>query len=201
MSRNLNFILKGQEYAAKPVKVDRSKLYGWTALKALCDDGSECSIVSMEETGSLVIPKGGMGMGMLSPEGEWVERSSLKAIKADGSPAEPVPSSFSAPIELQEIVDAETFLDHKINLVYQLDGAAELISAMGDDIYCFNYSFRDSFKGDPAFILASGNSLFMLIGEKLEFEMLSLAQAETVDDDDDSDEEEDDSDDLDFSMM
>ena len=201
MARNLSFVFKGTEYAAKPVKVDRSKLYGWTELKALDDVGRECRIVNMDEMGSLVIPKGGLGMGILSPEGEWVERSSLKAIKADGSEAELVPSSFSAPVELHQTVDAETFLDHKITAVYQLDDAPqELIDKVGEDIYFFTYSFRDSFKGESAFVLSADQALFMLVGQKLDFQMIGLAQAEIIDEEN-VDEEDEDSGDLDFSMM
>ena len=202
MSRNLTFKLKGAEFAAKPVKVDRSKLYGRTELKALDDEGRECRLVNMDEAASLIIPKGGLGLGILSPEGEWVERSSLKAFKAEGGgDAEPFSSSFSAPIELKETADAETFLDHKITAVYQLDDAPkELLAAVGEEIYKFIYSFRDGYKGDPAFVLAAGGSLFMLVGQKLVFEMIGLAQAEFIEDEN-SDDEEEDSDDLDFSVM
>ena len=201
MARSLSFVFKGTEYAAKPVKVDRSKLYGWTELKALDDDGRECRIVNMDETGSLILPKGGLGMGILSPEGDWVERSNLKAIKADGSEAESVPSSFSAPIDLNQKVDAETFLDHKITAVYQLDEAPkDLIKKVGEDIYLFTYSFRDSFKGESAFVLAAAEALFMLVGQKLDFQMIGLNKAETIDEEN-LDEEDEDSGDLDFSMM
>ena len=201
MARNLVFKIKGAEFAAAPVKVDRSKLYGWTELKALDDDGRECRMVSMDETGTFIIPKGGLGLGILSPDGEWVERSSLKAVKLDGSAAAPVPSSFNAPIELKNTVDAETFLDHRIVAVYQLDETgADFLNAVGEDIYSFTYSYRDSFKGDAAFLLTSGNTLFMLVGQEAEFEMLGLTQAEVIDDDD-SEGEEEDSGDLDFSMM
>ena len=201
MARNLIFKLKDTEYSATPVKVDRSKLYGWTEYKALDDEGKECRIVNMDETGTLIIPKGGLGLGLLSPEREWVDRSSLKAVKPDGSDAEKILSSFSASIELKNTVDPDTFLDHRITFVYQLDEAPEeLIKEVGEEIYSFTYSYRDSFKGDPAFVLAAGGTLFMLVGQKTEFEMLSLAQAEVIDEDD-SEDEDDDSDDLDFSMM
>ena len=200
MARNLVFSVKGAEYSVSPTKVDRSKLYGWTALKALDDDGKECSMVNMDETGTLIIPKGGLGLALLSPEREWVERSNLKAIKADGTDAEQVPSSFAAPIELKQTVDTDTFLDHDINLVYQLEGDDELLNAVGEDIYSFTYSYRDSFKGDPAFVLKAANTLFMLVGRKAVFEMLNLTQAETIDNDDSEDDEEE-SGDLDFTMM
>ena len=200
MARNLIFMLKGAEYSATPVKVDRRKLYGWTEFKALDDDGKECRMVNMDETGTLIIPKGGLGLGLLSPEGEWVERSSLKAVKSDGSDAERIPSSFSAPIELKNTVTAETFLDHRISFVYQLDEAPEeLLAAVEKDIYSFTYSYRDSFKGDTAFIMAAEGTLFMLVGQKTEFEMLGLAQASVIDEDDLEDDEEE-SDDLDFSI-
>ena len=200
MARNLTFKVNSAEYAASPVKIDRKKLYGWTELKALDDEGRECAIVNMDETGTLILPKGGVGMGILAPDGQWAERSSLKAVKSDGSDAEAIPSSFSAPVELKNAVDADTFFDHNIVSVYQLDEApAELLKAIGKNIFTFTYSFRDSFKGETAFVLAAADTLFMLVGYKTQYEMLSLAQAEAIDETESEDEEE--SDDLDFSMI
>ena len=200
MARNLVFRINNAELAAAPVKVDRKKLYGWTELKALDDEGRECRTVTMDETGTMILPKGGLGMGLLSPDREWVERSSLKAVKADGAEAETIPSSYNAPIELTETVDAAIFLDHNITAVYHLqDAPADFITAVGDKIYAFTYSFRDSYKGDPAFVLVSGSSLFMLVGIRAEYEMLTLAQAESLDETESEDDEEE-SDDFDFSM-
>ena len=204
MARNLIFKIKGAEFSAVPVKVDRSKLYGWTALKGLDDSGKECKIVNMDESGTLIIPKGGLGLGIITPEGEWAERSSLKAVMPDGSDAAQVPSSYSAPITLKKTADMETFLDHKITAVYQLSAPDDFINAVGDNIFTFTYSFRDSFKGESAFIMTAQGAqqcaIFMLIGQEMKFEMLSLSQAQSIDDEN-SDEEEEDSDELDFSMM
>ncbi|MDR1306061.1 MAG: hypothetical protein LBK74_00620 [Treponema sp.] len=200
MARTISFALDGTEYAASPLKIDRSKLYGWTELKALDDDGRECRIVNMDETGTVIIPKGGLGLGILSPEMDWVERSGLKAVRRDGGEAELVKSSYGAPVALKDTVDDETFLDHSITAVYQLDGAPrELAAAVGDKIYAFTYSYRDSYKGDAAFVLAAGGTLFMLVGYRTEYEMLALAQAEAVDETD-TDEDEEEPDELDFSM-
>jgi len=201
MARTLTFTVNGAEYAASPTKVDRKKLYGWTEMIALDDDGRECSMVNMDETGTLIIPKGGLGLGILAPDMEWMERSSLKAVKSDGSDAELIPSSYSGPIELKDTVDAETFLDHSISAAYQLDEAgAELVSAVGDKIYTFTYSYRDSFKGDSAFVLSAAGTLFMLVGFKTEYEMLGLAQAGAIDEVEAENEDEEESDELDFSM-
>ncbi|MDR2471115.1 MAG: hypothetical protein LBD09_03270 [Treponema sp.] len=199
MARTITFAVKGAEYAASPVKLDRSKLYGWTELKALDDDGRECRMVSMDETGSLIIPRGSLGLGILAPGGEWVDRSSLKPVRTDGGEAEPVKSSYGAPVELTQTVDAAAFLDHNISAVYQLEAPPELIRAVGDAIYAFTYSYRDSYRGDAAFVLASGETLFMLVGYKSEYEMLGLAQASSIDEAEAEDEEEE-TDELDFSM-
>lgn len=201
MARNLTFTVNGAEYAAAPVKIDRKKLYGWTELKALDDDGRECRMVSMDETGTLLIPKGGLGLGILSPDKEWLERSSLKAVKPDGSDAEKIPSSFNAPIELKETADTEVFLDHNIVSVYQMEDAPDkFIKAVGKKIFTFIYSFREDYKGDPAFLLVSNEVLFMLVGSRAEYQMLSLENAEAIDETD-SDEEEEVSDDLDFGSF
>lgn len=198
MARTLTFTVKGAEYAAPPVKLDRKKLYGWTEIAALDDDGRECRIVSMDETGTLIIPKGGLGLGILSPENEWVDRSSLKALKAGGGEAETVPSSFGAPVALSETVDCDEFFNHTISAVYQLD-APELAEALGQDVYVFSYSYRDSYEGSPAFLLAASGSVFMLVGHKTEYEMLSLEQAGAIDETGEEEEEEE-SGELDFSM-
>ncbi|GHV84714.1 hypothetical protein AGMMS50230_03220 [Spirochaetia bacterium] len=202
MARTLTFTVNGADYSASPVKIDRSKLYGWTELKALDENGRECRMVNMDETGTLIIPKGGLGLGILSPDRSWVDRTALKAVTLDGGDAELIKSSYSGPIELKNTVDTDTFLDHSISTVYQLEEApAELTAAVGDNIYTFTYSYRDSYKGDTAFILTSDNTLFMLVGFKTEYEMLGLAQAGTINETEETDEDaEEESDELDFSM-
>lgn len=75
----------------------------------------------MDASGTIVIPKGGLGMGAINGRGEWVNKSELVAVYEDGKPADLVPSSFSAPIELEDRVTVEELLDHEIKAVYQLD--------------------------------------------------------------------------------
>jgi hypothetical protein len=201
MARTLTFQVNGAEYPASPVKIDRKKLYGWRETIALDDEGRECSIVNMDETGTLIIPKGGLALGILSPDMEWVERSSLKAVRDDGTDAEIVKSSFDAPIVLKDKVDTEEFFDHSIASVYELSEAPEaLVSAVGEDIYTFTYSYRESYAGSTAFLLVSAGVLFMLVGYKTEYEMLSLSEAALIDEADVDGEDEEESDEIDFSM-
>ena len=71
MAKNLIFTLGGAEYAAAPVKIERKKLYGWSEIVALDAEGEKCAVVTVDETGSFIIPKGGLGLGILTPQGQW----------------------------------------------------------------------------------------------------------------------------------
>ena len=84
MARELSFVLEGSEYALEPVRLDRKKLYGWKDTVALGPEGEECSLANLDETGTRIIPKGGLGPGLVDSDGRWVDRSSLVAVGPDG---------------------------------------------------------------------------------------------------------------------
>jgi hypothetical protein len=159
----------------------------------------------MDESGTLIIPKGGVALGIVS-NGFWVQRSELKAVYEDGTPVELLPSSYSVPIELSKKASIEEFLDYSIKSFYQLDGASdELIDFIGNDIYSFTYCYRDSYEGKTAFLLTAGDenagkNLFMMIGVQNEFEMLSLVQTSVIEEEPEIEEEEEDTE-IDFSMF
>lgn len=200
MARQLTFRIKRKEYTVIPVKIDRKKLYGWTEIIALDEQGRTCNLVSTDDTGTLIIPKGGTALGMLSSDGKWVERTQLKTVRQDGSEAEIIPSSFSVVISLKQKVTDEEFLDYSITDFYQLDNVPDdLLKAIGDDIYTFDYTYLDSYETTPAFLMVSDTTLFMLLGYKNRFDMLCLGECSVVDDDDDYIEVTDD--DIDFSMF
>lgn len=200
MARQLTFRIKRKEYTVIPVKIDRKKLYGWTEIIALDEQGRTCNLVSTDDTGTLIIPKGGTALGMLSSDGKWVERTQLKTVRQDGSEAEIIPSSFSVVIPLKQKVTDEEFLDYSITDFYQLDNVPDdLLKAIGDDIYTFDYTYLDSYETTPAFLMVADATLFMLLGYKNRFDMLCLGECSIVDDDDDYIEVTDD--DIDFSMF
>ncbi|GHT60009.1 hypothetical protein FACS1894109_16990 [Spirochaetia bacterium] len=133
---------------------------------------------------------------------QWVERSSLKAVKSDGSDAELLESSYNMVIKLDRTVSAEEFLDHRITAFYHLEGDPAFAKIIGDAIYTFTYNYRAGYEGSPAFLLVSEGQPFMLTGYECGFEMLSLNQSGEIDREDDEIEEDDDSDtDIDFSMF
>lgn len=200
MARQLTFRIKRKEYTVIPVKIDRKKLYGWTEIIALDEQGRTCNLVSTDDTGTLIIPKGGTALGMLSSDGKWVERTQLKTVRQDGSEAEIIPSSFSVVIPLKQKVTDEEFLDYSITDFYQLDNVPDdLLKAIADDIYTFDYTYLDSYETTPAFLMVADTTLFMLLGYKNRFDMLCLGECSVVDDDDDYIEVTDD--DIDFSMF
>lgn len=200
MARQLTFRIKRKEYTVIPVKIDRKKLYGWTEIIALDEQGRTCNLVSTDDTGTLIIPKGGTALGMLSSDGKWVERTQLQTVRQDGSEAEIIPSSFSVVISLKQKVTDEEFLDYSITDFYQLDNVPDdLLKAIADDIYTFDYTYLDSYETTPAFLMVSDATLFMLLGYKNRFDMLCLGECSVVDDDDDYIEVTDD--DIDFSMF
>jgi hypothetical protein len=199
MARTLSFRLDNVEYSGSPVKVDRKKLYGWSEIVALDDSGRECQVVSVDQTGTLIIPKGGVGLGILTPDARWVDRSELQAVTLDGEPAVSKPSSYDAPVELAEKASVEDLLDLGITGSYQLDDVDPgLAVALGDDIYGFDYFFRAGYSGSRAYLMAADGVVFMFVGYVNEFEMLGLEQATLVEPEDAEAEE---SDDLDFSFM
>ena len=205
MAKAMTFSINDKEFAVEPVKVDRKKLYGWSEIHAFDDDGNECVLVSTDASGTIIIPKGGIGLGIESGDRKWVERSRLKAINADGSDAELVPSSYSGVNELAEKATDEELLDCSITAFYHLaDADADLIAAIGDDIYKFEYCYRDSYETAPAFLLASEadgkKELFMFTGTRNVFEFIGLNEIAVADETEPEDDEEE-SDDIDFSMF
>lgn len=185
-----------------PQKTDRKKLYGWVDIIALDDKGEPCNLISTDEAGSVLIPKEGTGLGILSPKIEWIERSELVAVREDGSPAKLITSSYKAPIELKEKVTIEQFLDYSITDFYQLEQAEEhFLTEIGNDIYTFTYSYLDNYEGSPAFLMVSDNKLYMLIGVANNFEMLCFGDCGNIDDTEDDTLQIEDNDDLDFSML
>lgn len=200
MPRKLTFILRRRKYEVTPVKIDRRKLYGWTEIDATDDAGSPCEVVSADETGQLIIPRGGTAVGLLTPAGEWVERSELKTVDAAGKPAETLPSSFDTEITLRKKVSAEEYLNHNVTDFYALaDTPEELVQAVGQDIYAFSYCYTAGCEGFPAFVLASDGGLFLLIGQQLRFEMIGYDEPGFIDEDPDGEEAE--NEEMDFAMF
>ncbi len=203
MAKALNFKIDNQIYDLEPVKLDRKKLYGWTEKLALDEKEQECNTLSLYPELSMIIPKSGLGQGVVDEEGKWVEKSDMKYVYEDGSDAVLVPSSFDNEIELSQRVSIEYFLDHNITSVYSLQGEEnhpDFVKSIQEnqEIFTFVFNFRADYEGDPAFLIENNGEVFVLIGKKIEFEYIGLDQFGTLDDEEITEEEDDK---FDFSMM
>ncbi len=202
MAKEIIFKLKEKEFPFNPVKLDRKKLYGWQDRFAVDEKEEPCELAYIDEYGTTIIPKGGIGLGILNPQFQWVERSELKAVDASGRQVDLVPSSFSAPVPLEKTVSVEEFLDHEIYSVYSLQSETIppdfLQTIASGPIYSFNFNYRDSYEGDPAFLVENEGKLFLLIGKPIAATFCGL---EEIADIEESGEEEPDDEELDFSMM
>ena len=199
MARTLAFDLDGQTYEAAPTKVDRKKLYGWSETVAVDDDGNALQVAAIDATGTLVIPSGGIGLGLFDDEGCWVDRTTLRAVTPDGDDAPQLPSSFDAPVALREQATYDDLLAHAVTAVYQLVDAPDgFVEAVGDAIYRFDYAFRAGYTASPAFLLVADGVAFFLVGRPTPFKLVGLDQPAVVTDDADADEDDDE---IDFSML
>ena len=199
MAKELLFNLCGATYGSTPIKLERKKLYGWTSLVATSRNGDVCNSAYLSPDDALIIPSGGLKQGTVNEDGCWIEKSDLTAYSEDGAQVLPLyPSSFDAPIELNQKVTAQEFLDNEWESVYQLVNA-DLSAAVGDDIYRFCFSYRGGTNLNDAYLLNTPNGLFLFAGIHQDFPLVSLADETTIDDLDEGMEEE--IDELDFSMF
>ena len=199
MAKELMFKLAGTDYGAAPVKLERKKIYGWTDTVATDKDGNVCGSAYLSPDDALVIPSGGLQQATVDSEGRWVKKSELTAYSEDGQEELPVlPSSFDAPIELKEKATTEEFLDNDWESVYQLVNA-DLVAAVGDDIYKFDFSYRGGTNHNDGYLINTPGGLFLFAGDRQEFPLISLAEETTIDDNEEPEDEG--IDERDFSMF
>jgi len=201
MAKDLSLVLGANKFAVAPVKLERKKVYGWTELRIQEPDGAICRQAGICSDGQTIVPKGAVKIGMLKDDGSWMDKSELKAVHADGSDVVSVPSSFDADIMLKDKVSNEVLLNAIISSVYQLNGdsASELVAALGNDIYTFPFSYRGGAEASEAFLLASGNTPYIFVGQEAQFDFVGLEDQGVLDEPEDESMMEDDE--LDFSML
>jgi hypothetical protein len=186
-------------------KIDRSKLYGWIDTVALDDQGRTCELATLLGDGRTIVAKGGRAIGFVSPDGEWLAKSDLKAVDLEGKEIKPVGSSFGAPIPLTNHATIEDYLSHNVKATYLMTPetlAPELIDELKKGvIYSFQYSFRGGLNPDVGFLLANPEGqVFLMVGQPTKIHFVGLEQAASLTEDEAAPEAEEDED-LDFGMM
>jgi hypothetical protein len=200
MGRKVNFKIEGSLLQSEIVKVDRTKLYG-TSQKVVYDTNKEECVLSDLYEGSIILPKGSIGQVLIDEEGKSISRSELIGFNIQGEKVEKVPSIFSIENSCKR-VDIDKFLSSSIKSIYQLIIDEEQIEMwkkffLNDEIYLFEFNYREDYEGDDAFLISNEQGFFIGIGKSNEFEFLELSNISVEDTDDEIDLE----DDLDFSMF
>lgn len=199
MAKNLAISLNGVESTFGISSIDRSDLYGKRRRVALDPTGQPCVRVSMTLDGSMVLKSGMTGQGYFLPSGEYLKQAQLEAYDADGHKLEKNSSSLNSITKLEGPVSPTELLDTKISSIYLLEAEAldETLKASLDagDIYSMYFSYRDSYTPDRAFLFANKHGYFMLAGEPIQHEWVTLASVSALPVADD------DEDDLDFDML
>ena len=198
MAKELVFKLNGAEYSSAPVKLERKKIYGWSSVVATNREGEVCDKAYLLAERSLLIPSGGYKQGMTDTDGRWLDKADLIAFDENGNPLQSYESSFDAPIELIETVSEDAFLDNDWESVYHLLNP-ELSEIVGEAIYTFDFSYRGGTNHTTAYLLNTGEGLFLFTGYPQEFQLVSLSDETVIYDLEE--EIEDDIDELDFSMF
>jgi hypothetical protein len=203
MPRSLTFQLNGADIACSPEKVDRSKLYGFIDVEALDGKGRKCSLVTLADDGRTLVGTGGSAFGQLSPDGEWLDKATLKPVDVAGKQITPVPSSYSAPVPLTQTATIEEYLSHNIKGVYVLRAETDVTALAAElkkgTIYTFPYSFRGGLEADVGFLLAAADGqLFLAVGQPTTIHFVGLEQAATLSEEETTEESDED---VDFSMM
>jgi hypothetical protein len=205
MAKPLVLQFKGADLPLAMSKLDRSELYGFIETEILDEKGRNCSSGSLAPDGQTVIVSGGSALACLSPDGMWLDKSKLTPVDRDGKKLAPVPSSFSAPVELSKTATIDEYLSHCIRSVYQLDTEADTSDLMKElkkgTIFTFPYSFRGGLQPDAGFLLLGADgTLFLAIGTPTKMEFVGLSQAGEVIEETDPEGEEG-GDEIDFGMM
>jgi hypothetical protein len=200
MGRKVSFQIDGENVHSEIIKVDRTKLYGSTRKVVFNKDGQECELSDLYE-GSIILPKGSISQVLIDDQGNSVSRSDLIGFNSNGEKVNKIPSIFSIDNKCKKVT-IETFLSYSIVSIYQLVIDQDEMKSwrkhfMNDEIYSFEFNYREDYEGDDAFLLSNDDGIFIGVGKLNDFEFLDLSNISL----EDSDEGIDIEDDLDFSMF
>lgn len=204
MAKPLVFRWQDRDFAFGLNKVDRSKLYGYKEVEVLDDHDRPCELATLADDGQTVVGRGGTGMGYVSADGNWCDKAELRPVDLEGNEIKPVPSSFSAPVALDEPATVDDYLQHNIRSVYLLeseDDAGPLRELLaGGAIFKFPYSYRGGLEADAGFLLLSDDGhVFLAVGNPTRAEFIGLPQAGVAVEEEEEGEEEGDM--MDFDMI
>ena len=200
MAKNIVLSLQGVESSFSFKPIDRAQLYGKKKRLNLDKDGNPCSRGSLLGDGSLLLKSGMTGQGYFLEDGTFLKQADLEGFKLDGTSLEKVPSTLDVAQNLIGPVNPSEVLDLKIKTIYGLNeenlGSKLKESLSKGDIYSFTFNYREDYLAEKGFILNNENGYFVLIGNPVQHNWLSLDVTPVI-----LDQEIEDSDEIDFEML
>ena len=159
---------------------------------------------SLSEDGLTIFSRESFEQGLINERGEWVDKSDSRLQDESGNELHSHEASFKSNIQLSASMSIDDFLLYNAKSAYQMTGEnisdlKELVNQT-EEIYYFPFNYVQSYYQDTAFLVANDNQLFMIVGNKPEFEYVSIENSELLSDE--SEENEVSADDfMDFNMM
>ena len=201
MAKTASFIYNDLFFTTTFTKVDRKKVYGYSKIEVTDKDGNPCSLANITSDGRYILPTGCTGITTLDTEGNYIARSDMKVVDAEGNEAVKIPSVYDREQVALKEASIDDYLALNVKGIYQLnveDGLSGLMDLLNKGkIFRFKYNYRAGYETDDAFLLSAQDTAFMVIGNLTEFEYIGLkTQVDEIEE-----EEDDDFDDFDMGMF
>jgi hypothetical protein len=194
---DISFKAEVVSFTYKPI--DRKALYGYKKRVAFDSSGTECVRASLLRDGSLLLRSGMSAQGYFKDDGSWVPSAELEAVNIDGSKPELLPATIGQVVEGREI-SAEEVLSLNFVNTYVLDSQSipkSILDTLAQGKFiAFDFNPRADYNLETGVLVSNDNGCFALIGDRVDYQYLSLATVASVEDEAAAD-----SDDLDFEMM
>lgn len=203
MARVLNLSFNDAHFLFGIKKLDRKKLYGFTATTVTDEKGSKCELATVSDDGRHILSKGCVAYTSLNAMNEYIPSASIKMVDKDGKPIEKILSSFDRDEIDMKVGALDDYLQLAVKSVYQMEPVEEgdfttLMSILKkEQLLHFKFNYRTDYDDDDAFLLQSDDAIFMVIGQISPFEFIGLEKVVKEIDD----VEEGDDDDFDFGML
>lgn len=202
MARIPSFQFEQTTFDAPLVRVNREKIYGWTNKKYLDNNGNQCQFVNLLDDGKTLVGNGCLALKSYDSDANEVNRKEFIALNENDEPVEKQPSIFEKINVLTTEKGLEDYLSMNVKSLYQINTSdlaekdALLASLKEHSVLYFKFNYMPGYDPDDAFVLASAENIFVVVGKINDFVYAQLdAVVELEEEADEAD------DDLDFSMF
>lgn len=200
MAKGIVVRFGSEESAFALTKVEREKLYGKKERVVVDEHGKTCTPAWLTSDGTALVPLGGTAHVWIDERWGAHDTSERRAVDAEGRALVATPSTLGVAQDAVEVGTAR-LLEHVTHTVYELTpetlGEALRVALAKGSILEAPFVYRDGYEPDRAFLIASDEGTFALVGRPTGFSMLERVQLAPATPEGDDELEGD----LDFSML